>query len=65
MKTFTLFRRDAEGRAIPTSQLPQHRDRPWYFRFEFRERTYTRCLGSTASAEAPHVASENQIRISA
>lgn len=52
MKTFTLHKRGADGKQIPVAQLPQHRERPWHFRFEFRGVSYSRCLETTDAAIA-------------
>lgn len=52
MKTFTLYKRDAAGKQIPTAQLAAHRERPFHFRFEFRGQVYKRALETTDAAIA-------------
>jgi len=51
MKSFTLFKRDANGDFMPATAAG-YRDRPWHFRFEYRGRTYSRTLETTDATEA-------------
>lgn len=55
MKTFTLFKRDAAGRPIPADS-PAHRDEPLYFKFDFRKKRHTRCLGTNDARLAQQLA---------
>src|SRR5436190_22784659 len=47
MKTFTLFKRDHAGKQIPAADLPHHRERSWFFKFEFRAKSFVRALETT------------------
>lgn len=51
MKNFRLFKRDDAGREMSPSATG-YKERPYYFRFNYRKTTYLRCLETNLKDEA-------------
>jgi integrase len=51
-KGYRLFKRDASNTRELSPEEPGWRDRPYFFKFQFRGKTYPRCLETTDSVEA-------------
>lgn len=51
MKTFRLFKRRDDGTEMPATEAG-YKERPYYFRFTFRGKSYLRCLETNDAAES-------------
>lgn len=55
MKQFRLFKRDPQGREMDPA-APGYKDRPYWFRFQFRNQSYPRSLETNDATEAQRLA---------
>lgn len=61
-KGFRLFKRDDAGRELASSQVG-YKERPYYFRFTFRGKSYSRCLETNDAAGAQSHARRKALEI--